>query len=800
MAGGVVPSRQKYPPVSEAHAKSLGLSEDEWGKILQGVGREPNEYECLIFAILWSEKCSNKSSSLMLQTAYRQGHHVIRIPWTLAGVVDIGLDEAIAISFEHNNNYVVHDPYLGAQSALANVTQRLNTVGAKPIAYLNFIRLGPMERSENQLHLRQTLAGLSDYSNRIGIPIVGGDLGFHPRYEGTELIGSVGIGFVPNEEILKPAQAELGSPVLCVGAKTDYAGLMMEHQVKTEKGEKTVEKKFHLKFSDPYFSHELGELVREAGRRGLVNFVTAIGDGGLCKAPFDLANAVTSGVRIDLDRVPCVIEEPNPNQILLSETGDRYMMLATKDRYRELTDLFSEAGYRTQQIGELVDTDDVEFHWRHQAIAVIPYAFAAGETIEKHFDLVKFPPMLKNRSFDDEEDDTPDSLNRPRRDEKDDWSKLLGATEARNKKVTRRDRDVAGVLEDVWIDLLADPNLCSRGSIIKTFDQGLSGDVVVPNGGDAAVVRIKRHEERTADRPERGIAIAVDCASLYGIRDSYLAAVHSVAEGMRNLAATGAYPICAAQCFNYGNPNDHKDVSEFSEATRGLSDACRVWDIPLVSDSISLYNKSDANNFLGAPVAALVGLVSDVKNACSIDFKNKGDRILLLGQTRNEVGCTEYLHYYHKRIAGMLPDINFTTEKQASELVCELIQRRLLKSAHDCSIGGLAITLTECCVSRERPIGAKLTLEPLEDRGQPLPHEAYLFAETTGRFLVTCSREDEDEVRAVCAEFEIPVTGSGEVGGKQIKVDGVINAHVPVKTAGRIWSDALNYALGIAED
>ncbi len=799
MAGGVVPSRQKYPPVDAAHAKSVGISEEEWAKILQGVGREPNEYECLVFAVLWSEKCSNKSSALMLQTAYRQGHHVVRIPAALAGVVDIGLDEAVAISFEHNNLYVLHDQYQGAQSALANVTQRLNTVGAKPVAYLNFVRLGPMERSENQLQLRETLAGLSDYANRIGVPVVGGDLAFHPRYEGTALLGSVAVGFAPRERVFQPTETELGSPVLYVGAKTEYAGLLMEHQFKTEEGEKATEKKFHIKFSDPFFSHELGSLIREAQKRGLVNFVGVIGDGGLCKAPFDLANALNSGVRIDLDRVPCVMEDPTPNQLLLSETGDRYIMLATKERYRELTDMFSEAGYRTQQIGELVDTDDVEFQWKHQAMAVVPYAFASGETIETHFELVKFPPMLKNRSFDDEEDDEPEMLNKPRRDEKDDWGKLLGATEARNKKIKRRDRNVEGSLEDVWIDLLADPNLCSRGAIIKTFDQGLSGDVVIPNGGDAAVIRIKRDTERTADRPERGIAVAIDCAGLYGLRDAYLAAVHSVAEGMRNLAATGAYPVCAAQCFSYGNPHDHKDVSEFSEATRGLSDACRVWDIPLVSDSISLYNKSDANNFLGAPVAAVVGIVSDVANACSIEFKDKGDKILLLGNTRNEVGCTEYLSYYHKRIAGMLPDINFSVEKLASELVCELIQRRLLKSAHDCSIGGLALALTECCVSRGRSIGASVALEALEDKGQPLPHEAYLFAETTSRFLISCSPDKEAEVRELCAEFGVPISGSGEVGGKQIKVSGVISAGVPVKTATRIWSDGLNYVLGITD-
>ena len=226
------------------------------------------------------------------------------------------------------------------------------------------------------------------------------------------------------------------------------------------------------------------------------------------------------------------------------------------------------------------------------------------------------------------------------------------------------------------------------------------------------------------------------------------------------------------QCFNYGNPNDHKDVSEFSEATRGLSDACRVWDIPLVYDNISLYNSSDAAFFLGAPVAAVVGIVSDVTNARSIEFKDKGDKILLLGETRNEVGCTEYLHYYHKRVAGMLPDINFTDEKQTSELVCELIQRKLLKSAHDCSIGGLAISLTECCVSRERVIGATLSLDALKDNGEDLPHEAYLFAETTGRFILSCAPEDEDEVRGVCADFGVPISGSGEVGGRQIKVEG----------------------------
>lgn len=800
MAGGVIPSRQKYPPVDEHHATKLGLSSEEWNKILVGAGRPPNEYECLIFAVLWSEKCSNKSSGLMLQTAYRQGHHVVRIPGAQAGVVDIGLEEAVAVSFEHNNLYFGHDAYFGAQSNLAETAQRLTTVGARPIAFLNFLRFGATEQSDNQQRLRKALAGLADYANRVGVPLVGGDLAFHPRYEGTALLSCLAVGFVPREKIFQPEPAELGSPVLYVGAKTEYAGLVMEHEYKDDEGEKQVETKFHLRFSDPFFSHEISQLVRKAQREGLVNFVSTIGIGGLCKAPFDLASAMKQGVRIDLDRVPCVMSDPTQNQLLLSETSDRYLMVATKDRYRELTDLFSESGYRVQQIGELVDTDDVEYQWKHQAMAVIPYGFIAGESVDTHFELVKFPPMLKNRSFEDEEEDEPDVLNKPRRDAKDDWSKLVGATEARNKKIKRRQRDVAGTLQDVWIDLLADPNLCSRKAVYRTFDQGLSGDVIIESGGDAAVIRVKRSSERTEDRPERGIAVALDCAGLYGIRDAYLAAVHSVAEGMRNLAATGAFPVCAAQCFNYGNPQDHKDVSEFSEATRGLSDACRVWDIPLISDSISLYNRSDGNNFLGVPVAAIVGIVSDVRKACSIGFKDQGDAALLIGATRNEVGCTEYLHYYHKRIAGAIPDINFTDEKQTSELVCELIQRDLLKSAHDCSIGGLALALTECCVSRERPLGVSLELDELEDKNGALPAEAYLFAETTGRFVVSCAAGKEEEVREVCREFGVPVTGRGTVGGKQMKVSGAIEASVPVKTALRIWSRGLNYVLGLAEE
>ncbi|MFN8389601.1 MAG: AIR synthase related protein [Bdellovibrionota bacterium] len=787
-----------YPPVDFKHASTnYGLDETEWERIVDRIGRNPNDMECAVFAMLWSEAYCNKSSASLLDTIPREDERSIRIPGSRVGLIDIGRGEYAAVRVVANNTQTYVDSFFGAQTAIDMAVTELTSVGAKPLAILNLLRFGPSDQIANQRLLQGAVFGISEYANRYGIPAVGGELYFHPQYKLGTIMNTCALGIVKSDHALTRQKPPPGSLVIYVGSKTARDGLPKRQKdsevnlfLTNKRDQKT------MKAGDPLLANRMISACAEAVAAGVLRDVVSAGVGGLGTACFDLAARINNPIRLNIDRIPLKVPNMTPKEILLSESSERLLAIATKDEHRELINIFHKWDIDSLAVGQVIDADGIEFHWNHYMAADIPFQFAMGGSIQKHFEVVKFPPMLRRS----DSQDAIDAMRKRKRKVEDEWTVVREATEGT--QVYTGEISQSTNLEDTWLDLLANPNLCSRRPIYQLFDQAVSLNAVIPAGGDAAVLRLKpdgRTHKSAADPdlPKRALAVSVDSNSLYVGMEPYLGTVQTVAEGMRNLAASGARPIGIAHCLNFGDPGRYKEVCDLAESIRGLGDASKIWDIPILSEFVSMFNGSEGNPILPTPTIMSIGLIDDAEKICGIQFQNRGDKIFLLGTTLNEVGCSEYGFYCHHQINRLVPDINFDLEKRTCQLVCELIGKGLLKSAHDVSLGGLTIAFSECCLAGERPIGARLNLENTLDPKEFRP-DALLFSETSARFLVSFLPEDETAVRELCLQYRIPVTGEGEVGGRELRIEGAVECELPLSTAYKIWLRRLSLLLGLA--
>ncbi len=786
MASGTTTKKRDLPPVEESTALALGLTKEEWDKIVDGLGRKPNEVECALFVALWDENYSYKSSHSFLQLLGRDGAAVVKFPGCRAGVVEIGEGDALVFRMDESNRALTSDAAVGVTCSSSRIFDELISLGVRPIAMVNLLRVGDANMVENHRLLRGALGGLSRFTNRAGVPMVGGELLFHSAFNNAALVNTCALGIAHKNKLPELQKPAIGSPILLAGTATGYDGLTRGKATGPDTGAQVVAPLV----GDPLASERLHRAVAEALDARLVKVIVDLEIGGIGTAAFELARRSNTGVRLDLDRVPARIPNLTPREVLTSETPARILVVVNKGEHRRVSDIFERHRVGIVLVGELVDTDDVNIFWHHHQIACVPFSFAREGLVEKEFELAKFPPMLRKASYREGGATTDGKSTRARGGKADEWAMLRNAPMLQKKAKEEGIVPIPDSLDDVWIDLLADPNLCSRHLVYEQFDQLVRGSTLVAGGNDAGVIRFT-----TQAGAERGVTMTIDCNSLYVKGDPYLGTVQTVAEGMRNLAACGARPVAVAHCMNFGDPARHQDISELSEALRGLADACRAWNIPVLSDRVSLFNGTEVNPILGSPAVCMIGVIDDARHTCSVSFKNAGDRVFLVGSTKDELGCSEYLSYCHHVIAGSVPDIDFELEERTCGAIRRAIAAGLLASCHDLSAGGLALALTECAVSG-RPAGVRLSLKQTlaDDEFRP---DALLFSETSARFLVSCKPEHETELRALLDEAKLPITAEGEVGGKQLRIEGAIDVSIPLSTARRIWHDGLNHLFGV---
>jgi phosphoribosylformylglycinamidine synthase len=733
------------PVVDLELARAHGLSDREAALVIEILGRTPTYPELGIFSVMWSEHCSYKSSKKLLQTLPTRGPRVVQGPGENAGVIDIGDGNVCVFKIESHNHPSYVEPHAGAATGVGGILRDIFTMGARPLASLDSLRFGPLDDPQQRFLVRGVVAGVGDYGNCFGCATVGGEVTFHPRYRRNILVNAMNVGIARADAIFLAKAAGIGNPVIYVGSKTGRDGIHGASLLaSSEFDEHTEEMRPTVQLGDPFTEKLLLEACLEAMATGAIVGIQDMGAAGLTCSSFEMASRSGTGIEMDLDRVPQRETNMTPYELLLSESQERMLLVAEAGREREVLDVFAKWDLDAAIVGRVTDDGKMRVRWHGELVVDIPVdPVAASSPVYER-------PQARPADF-----------------------------EARQKLELASlplERDPSGAL----LELLGSPNLCSREWVYRQYDQLVQGSTVLRPGGDAAVVRVPE--------TERGLALKTDCNSRYCAQNPYLGAMHAVAEAARNVAVTGARPIAVTNCLNFGSPERPECMWEFAEAVRGMGDACRALGVPITGGNVSFYNETAGEGAIPpTPTIGMVGLLDDVARAVPAAFCAAGDAVILLGETRPELGASEYLAVRHGLESGAPPALDLVAEKRLQELLVEAATRGLLRSAHDCSEGGAAIALAECAI--RSGFGVDVALPDLG--GRP---ELALFAESCARAVASCAPAQADALLQLARAHGVPAARIGTTGGERIRIAPGVD--VSLAEAHDIWARTLPEALG----
>ena len=729
-----------------------GLKPDEYARIQRHLGREPNLTELGVFSVMWSEHCSYKSSRVHLKTFPTTGPRVLQGPGENAGVVDLGDGLAAAFKMESHNHPSYIEPYQGAATGVGGILRDIFTMGARPIASMNSLRFGDPAHPKTAFLLEGVVAGIGGYGNCIGVPTVGGEVMFHPSYNGNCLVNAFALGILPADKIFRGTAAGVGNPVMYIGAKTGRDGIHGATMASAEFDASTEEKRPTVQVGDPFMEKLLLEACLELFQTDAVVGIQDMGAAGLTSSSVEMAGRGGNGLDLFLDQVPLREERMTPYEILLSESQERMLLVAAEGKEEVVRRVCEKWDLDVAVIGRVTATGRWRAHWNGEVVADLPVD-PLTEGAPKYERPMKPHPALPE-------------LNRF------DASKLP------------EQKDLGGAL----LRLLARPTVASKEWVYRQYDHMVRLVGAVRAGGDAAVVRLAVGDERHA---RKGIALSVAANGRFCFLDPYLGAQHAVAECARNIACVGGEPIAITDCLNFGNPEKPEIMWQFAECVRGIGDACRALGTPVVSGNVSLYNETEGQGIFPTPTVGMVGLVEPVEKTCRSAFRSAGDVVALVGSIQGEVGGSEYLAAEYGKEAGRPPALDLAREKAVQEAVRRAVKEGLLSSAHDCSDGGLAVALAECCMMHEVPsdgsapgwIGCAVRI-PF-----PVRKDFVLFGEDASRILVSLPKENAARFVALAQECGAPVIRLGAVGGDRLVVESALD--VPVADLAKAWRDGI---------
>jgi phosphoribosylformylglycinamidine synthase len=727
-----------------------GLTPGEFERIVELLGREPTVTELGIFSVMWSEHCSYKSSRVHLKTLPTTGPRVLQGPGENAGAVDIGEGLAAVFKIESHNHPSFIEPYQGAATGVGGIIRDIFTMGARPIALLNSLRFGSLDRPLTRRVFTGVVAGIAGYGNSIGIPTIGGEINFDDSYAGNPLVNVFCLGIARAEHIIKGVASGVGNPVYYVGAKTGRDGIHGATMASAEFDEKSSEKRPAVQVGDPFMEKLLLEACLEVMKTDALVGIQDMGAAGLTCSTCEMGARGGSGVEIDVSLVPQRETGMNPYEIMLSESQERMLLVVKKGREADVERIFEKWDLHAVRIGEVTNDRLMRVKHSGEVVAEIPTTALTDDA-----------PVYR----------------RP-------MSEPGYMAEAR--RLPPASLETSLPPSDVLRRLLAAPGVASKRWVYRQYDHMVQTNTIVVPGLGAGVVRVKG--------TERALALAVDGNSRFVYLDPFCGAQLAVAEAARNVACAGGEPIGATNCLNFGNPERPEIMWQFARAVEGMGAACRALDIPITGGNVSLYNETDGNAILPTPVLGVVGLIQNVKHATRRTFQAEGDHVVLLGSGRAEFGGSEYLKTIHGLVRGVPPAIDLALEKMLQRFLVESISRGLIKSAHDCAEGGLAVTIAECCFDSNigASIEAPLTEAPLE-----LAALAALFAESASRVVVSVAPARSAELIARAEEAGVPVRLIGRVGGTHLKIVVGDRAVVdePVSDLEGLWAGALDRAL-----
>ena len=707
------------PRITPEVVAEHGLSPEEYDRVLHALGREPNLVELGIFSVMWSEHCSYKSSRFHLKKLPTKAPWVICGPGENAGVIDIGDGQAAIFKMESHNHPSYIEPYQGAATGVGGILRDVFTMGARPVANMNALRFGRPDHPKMRHLIAGVVSGIGGYGNCVGVPTVGGEVNFDPAYDGNILVNAMTVGIANTDKIFYSAATGLGNPIVYVGSKTGRDGIHGATMASADFDENSDEKRPTVQVGDPFTEKLLIEACLELMGTDAIVAIQDMGAAGLTSSSVEMASKGGAGIRLDMNKVPCREEGMTPYEMMLSESQERMLMVLKPGREAEAEAIFRKWELDFAVIGEVTDTGHMVLEWNGEVVCDIPLGPLADEAPEydrPHMSLDEYKSWAQVKTL----DEVPEST------------------------------DIAADL----LKLMASPNLASRRWIWEQYDSQVGADTVQKPGGDAAVVRVHG--------TQKALAITTDCTPRYCYADPYEGGKQAIAEAYRNLCAVGARPLAVTNCLNFGNPQRPEIMAQFVEALRGMGDACRALDFPIVSGNVSLYNESKATGggsaILPTPAIGGVGLLDDWTKSATIGFKAEGDTLILLGHSSGHVGQSLWLDVCHGSRAGEAPKVDLEVEARLGKLVRNLIADQSINAAHDISDGGPLVAIAEMAMAGGT--GAELTLPNV-----PNP-AAVLFGEDQGRMLVTTN--DPDSVFAAAKATKIFSAPIGVVTGKAV--------------------------------
>ncbi|MCT6844787.1 phosphoribosylformylglycinamidine synthase subunit PurL [Bombella apis] len=712
-------------PVDIELARSFGLKDDEYETVLNIMGRTPSLTELGIFSVMWSEHCSYKSSRLHLKTLPTKAPWVIHGPGENAGVIDIGEGLAAVFKMESHNHPSFIEPYQGAATGVGGILRDVFTMGARPIANLNALRFGDASHKDTKRVVDGVVRGIGGYGNCMGVPTVGGEVNFHSSYNCNPLVNAMTVGIARQDRIFLSAAAGVGNPVVYVGSKTGRDGIHGATMSSAEFDSESSSKRPTVQVGDPFTEKLLLEACLELMATDAVISIQDMGAAGLTSSAVEMASKGGVGIDLELDHVPQ--REPNMHayEMMLSESQERMLMVLRPDRTEEARRIFEKWELDFAIVGKLTDSGRIIVRHNGKVEADIPLGPLADEA-----PIYDRPTVVYERQ---------PALVTP--------------------------ADPCGI-EAGLCRLLAGANGASRAWIWNQYDSGVGGQTVQrPGGADAAIVRV--------EGTDRALAMTTDCTPRYGQADPYVGGAQAVLEVWRNLTATGATPLAMTDNLNFASPENPRIMAQFVEAVKGIGDAGRALDFPVVSGNVSLYNETRGDDgsvtaIQPAPVIGGVGVLDDVRKAVGLAMPQDGE-LLLVGETRGELGQSIWLKEILGREEGAPPAVDFTAERRNGDFVREQIQKGLVEACHDVSDGGLIVALAEMAMAGDR--GCILEKGPAG-----LAEHVYWFAEDQARYVL--ATKQADAVLEAAQAAGVPVSRLGRIGGDVLKLDGVMAVSV----------------------
>ena len=762
------------PQVIERH----GLKPDEYDRILQFLGREPNLTELGIFSVMWSEHCSYKSSRVHLKTLPTRGPQVLQGPGENAGAVDIGEGLAAVFKIESHNHPSFIEPYQGAATGVGGIIRDIFTMGARPIALLNSLRFGSLDAPGTRRLLEGVVAGIAGYGNSIGIPTVGGEIVFEPTYAGNPLVNVFCLGIAKASDIIKGVASGAGNAVYYVGAKTGRDGIHGATMASAEFDEKSAEKRPAVQVGDPFMEKLLLEACLEVMRTEALVGIQDMGAAGLTCSTTEMGSRGGAGVEIDVALVPQRETGMTPYEIMLSESQERMLLVVKRGREAEVERIFDKWDLHAVRIGEVTSDGMLRVKEHGTVVAEIPNRALTDEAP------LYRRPMTEPEYLKEVQQLDLDAIGRSAKAFAPDSNASADAGSNANANTVAR-RLQPSDHNSALRALLGSPTIASKRWVYRQYDHMVRTNTINLPGDGAGVVRIKG--------TDRALAMSVDGNGRYCYLDPYRGAMLAVAEAARNVACAGARPLGATNCLNFGNPERPAIMWQLATAIEGIGAACRALDVPITGGNVSLYNETDGNPIYPTPTIGVVGLLEHADHVVSRRFRETGDAIVLLGDGRGELGGSEYLKVVHDLVRGMPPALDLEAERALQALLVRLAEARLIRSAHDCSDGGLAVAVAECCFDTGG-IGAEVSIDAVRVAREPgLNVAAALFGESASRVVVSLGSEEVAAVLQRAAAVGVPARVIGQTGGNRLRmaVGGDIVVDHPVADAERVWSSVI---------